>query len=203
MKLFGYLAFSGLCFGLLYVSSLLFDHSKPPTISKEAIKPDLFLGNSKVYAQEHAYSRSLEHLDKAILAIKNIEQEIDPQSRKTVDKAVHQLQMVHDEIKADTLNVKDMNKAFLNALNALTYAEIKVTEQYIASHDLDKAKVALKYGMLHLKNALKFSQGKIREYEIQMYAELDSIIENQHLSDDEIIARLEHLLSRLDTLVTN
>lgn len=202
LKVLGYLGFTATFFGIMFIISSLFGHSEPHTLTEDAVEPDRYLQNSRVYAQEHAFGRSIEHLTKAIVAIRNIEQEIDPESQKTVDKAVAQLERVRREIEADTLDFTEMNRAFISALNALTYAEIKVTEQYLESHDVDRAQVALKYGMVHIKNALKYTQGEKRAYEIHLYAELDSITKSKNLSNDEIIARLEHVLSELDTAIT-
>lgn len=187
----------------MYLISFISTRSEPRTVTHEAINPDLHLISSKVYAEEHAYNRSIMHLDKAIEAILDIEQEIDEDGKSTVEKAIRRLEIVRNEILHDSLSMQDMNRAFIDILNALTYAEIKVTERYIKSKDVKRAKVALKYATLHIKNAIKFSRGQARIYEMHLYSELDSIIENNDLSDEQIIARLDHMLTEIDTAITS
>lgn len=150
---------------------------------------------------EHAYERSLMHLDEGINAIREIEQDLDPESKKTVDEAVENLRVIHAEIAGDSLSMKDMNEAFVKVLNALTYAEIKVSEHFYQSEELENAQVALKYGRLHMKNALKYAEKDMRDYEVQLYSEIDSLIENNTFSNEEIIAHLENILAELDSVV--
>ena len=60
--------------------------------------------------------------------------------------------------------------------------------------------VALKYGMTHLKNTLKYTEGEKKEKEIAIYGELDEVLEDTSLSDEEIMERLDHIIAELDSL---
>ncbi len=198
MKLFSYIGLLFLGFLALYLSGTYIEHFVPTTLTSEVVEPDILLSNSKRYFQDDAHERSMKHLIHAIEAIEKIEQEIDDDSKRRVDLAVVDLKNIYAEMSHDTFNITKLNEASVKALNALTYAELKVSEHYVESHELNKARIALGYGMLHIKNALLFAEGRKKEYEVQLYAEIDSIVENNHLSDDELIEKLEHMIAELD-----
>ncbi|MAE87374.1 MAG: hypothetical protein CMB80_31865 [Flammeovirgaceae bacterium] len=198
MRAPSYVAILLISYAALHLTSMVINHSEPVTVTSDAIDPDLFLKNSSKYYNSAAHNRSMEQLLKAIKAIEKIEQEIDEDSRKIVDFAVTDLKEIYSEMRHDTFDINKLNKASVKALNALTYAELKVTEHFVESQDLNNAKIALDYSMLHIKNALRFSEGVTKEYEIKIYSELDSLIQNKHLSDEELIARIQQMLEELD-----
>ncbi|MEQ9305361.1 MAG: hypothetical protein RJQ14_15735 [Marinoscillum sp.] len=198
MKVIGYFAFSAFCIFLLYGVSLFNDHGEPVTLTNDIIEPDILLSNSKQYFEEHAYMRSLEHLKSAIDAIEVIEESIDEESREKVDKSVQQLKVIYEEMSHDSFDISQLNEASVKALNALTYAELKVSEHFVESHMTEKAKVALHYGMLHVKNALKFSEGSKKEYELEIYHELDSLIQSGKLTNKEVLVKIENMITDLE-----
>lgn len=198
MKLFSYIGLLILGFIVLYIAGSVIHHLVPTTLTSEVVEPDILLSNTKRYFEDDAHERSMNHLIHAIEAIEKIEQEIDDDSKLKVDKAVVELKKIYAEMSHDTFNITKLNEASVKALNALTYAELKVSEHYAESHELNKARVALGYGMLHIKNALLFAEGYKKEYEVKLYAEIDSIVENKHLSDEELIEKLEHMITELD-----
>jgi len=170
-------------------------------LTSAAVKPDLLLDNTKYYLKEHAYERSMSQLDDAIKAIRNIEADLDAESRVIIESSVADLERVREEMEMDSLVTEDLNRAFSNALSALTLAELKVSEILIKQdHPMD-AIVAMKYGMLHIKNALKYAQGKKKEYELHIYEELDSLLDSRHVGEDQVIAKLEEMIKELDMLV--
>ena len=188
-------------FGGVYAFTKWREHSEVALLTGEAVKPDLLLDNTKKYLKEHAYDRSLTQLDQAIAAIRNIEADLDAESTRILEVSIVELEKVRMEMEMDSLVKEDMDDAFSKALNALTLAELKISEVLIQQDHPRDALIALKYGMYHVKNALKYSEGSKKEYEIHIYEELDSLLENRHLSEQELISRLERMIAELDTLV--
>lgn len=184
-----------LCFGLL--NKLTPSHE----LTDGASEAELLISNSRLYAKEHAYSRSLHQLDLAIETIVEIEQNLDKESRENIDKAVSELRKVYTEIEDHKLVNTDMNNAFTKTMNALTYAELKITEHFIETEDFHAARAALKAGMIHMENALKFADKGHKSYELQIYTEIDSLLQHSLLSKVEIVAELEKMLEELNTLV--
>ncbi len=174
--------------------------TSPSTLNEEAIKPDLLLSNSRQYYSEHSRSRSLHQLRQAIIAIKKIEQDMDEESKAKVDAAIAELEEIHKEMRHESFDLKHLNQASIRALNALTFAELKVTEHFVESHETDKAMLALKYGMMHIKNALMYAAGNKKDYELKIYEEMDSLLSDGQLNEKEIIQKLELIIEELDNL---
>ncbi len=188
-------------FGGLYGYSKWRESTEIALLTEQAVQPDLLLDYSKYYLKEHAYDRSLEQLDEAIRSIRKIEADLDAESTRILEVSIKELEKVRMEMEMDSLVKEDLDEAFSKALNALTLAELKVSEVLIKQDHPRDALIAMKYGMYHIKNALKYSEGSKKEYEIHIYEEMDSLLDNRSLTEEEMIARLERMISELDTLV--
>ncbi|WP_258103521.1 hypothetical protein [Marinoscillum sp. MHG1-6] len=198
MKFFQYLSLTIAFFGCLYAISFFMPHHSVIEAAEDA---ETLIGNSSTYAREHAYNRSLHHLELAINAIKDIEQYLDSTDQRTIDKAIADLEKVHLEMKGDSLIEKDMNHAFTKAMNALTYAELKVSEHFFATDEYHEAMVALKYGLVHIQNALRFVDRGHMAYELHIYQEIDSLIEHSDLPKHLILEELDKMVSELSVMV--
>ncbi len=184
----------------MYVVSLV-DHSiHPVTVSSEAIHPDILLGNVVVYTREHAYQRSLAQLDEAIKSMKVIEQEVDEEGKEAIELAIGELNLVYEEIVRGDLVDEDLRRAMNKAFSALTVAELKVTEAYVASDKKSNAMIALGYGKVHLKNAMKFADQETFKDELEIYTELDALKSREDVSKEEILVALNKALVSLDQL---
>ena len=175
----------------------------PVTLTGDVIKPDIYLDNTKQYAKEHSYERSISQMEDAIEAIRKIEPELDEASQAMLESSIEDMMVVYEELKNDTLVMEDLNQAFSKALNALTIAELRVTEFLLENDQSSEAIIALKYGMYHLKNALRFTEGHKKEYEAHIYDEIDSLLESRDLDHDAMIERLEFMIAELDSLVND
>lgn len=196
-----YLLIMGLLFGGLYLFKVYERNFKPVGLREDIKKPDIYLDNSKLYIKEHSYERSMSQLRMAIEALQEIEVELDEKDRKLIDDSIDELQIVLLELQNFQINEDDIDHAFSRALNALTIAELRLTETLIAEHHTTDAKVALKYGMYHIKNAIRFTNGHKQQYEAHIYDEIDSLLESESSSDKELINRLEFMIAELDSLV--
>jgi hypothetical protein len=103
------------------------------------------------------------------------------------------------ELLGDSLSLEDLNISYSEALNALTEIELKVTKALIETDHGTEAMVALRYGMMHLKNTLKYTQGAKKDYEIHIYEEIDSLLESD-VPHDEMLAKLNFIIAELDSL---
>jgi hypothetical protein len=181
-----YLSTAILLMGGIYLFSYLNTESKIAPLSSKAIIPDLLLNNTS---------------DNVVKAIKNIAIDLDPESKRILDLSIIDLIEVRKEIANDSVDSEHFDDAFSKVLNALTLAELRVSEALLETNHGKEARVALKYAMYHLSNTLKFTTGKKKDYEIHLYNELDSLLENGKLSHDEMIVRLEKMISELDSLI--
>lgn len=171
--------------------------------SADPLKTDFYLDNSKVYLlREYDYERSHTQLKKAIESMRELEKDLDEESKFILETSIKDLNKVSEEIENKELSKADLNAAYAKALDALTYAEIKISEHLLEENSSKDAIIALKYGMVHLRNALKYSDSDdLKNFEMHIYEELDSLIENKNISHDEMKKKLDHLLEELDYIV--
>ncbi len=200
MKGFLYIVFIGFVLGVFFLISYLIPSDPLLDSAREA---DRLMNNSRLYAKEHAYRRSLSHLDMAVRAIKEIEQKLDKEDHEIIEVALKDLKKVSNEIKMRKPVDSDMHHAFAKALNALTYAELKVTEHFVETDQYHEAKVAMKYGMIHIQNALKFVGSEDKEYEMHIYNEMDSLMKDESKDKKAILQELERMESELNDFVTH
>lgn len=119
--------------------------SKHPTLNEDTVTPGIHLDNVRHYTKQVDYNRSLYHLDQAIQSIKYLETDVDLNTSQIVDEAIDKLVLIYQEIKEDTLIKDDMNQTFEFALTSLSLAELRVSERYAESNNLELSRVALKY----------------------------------------------------------
>mgnify|MGYP001791945953 CR=1 FL=1 len=171
--------------------------------SLDPLKTDFYLDNSKVYLlREYDYERSHAQLTKAIESMRELEKELDEQGKFIIETSIKDLDKISEEFENKELSKADLNAAYAKALDALTYAEIKISEHLLEENSSKDAIIALKYGMVHLRNALKYSDSEeLKNFEMHIYEELDSLIDNKSLSHDEMKKKLDHLLEELDYIV--
>jgi len=172
-------------------------------IEDDPLKADIHLSNSKSYLlREYDYERSHDQLRKAIQAMRDLEEGLDEESKFIIETSIKDLDKVSKEIENKALVKGDMSVAYAKALDALTYAEIRISEHLLDIHASKEAVIALKYGMVHLRNAIKFSDSEtLKQFEMHIYEELDSLIENNTLTHDEMKKKLDHMLVELDHFV--
>lgn len=183
----------------------LFDsryETQHPTLNDESKDPILYLNNVRRYTRESDDNRSMYHLDKAIQSIEYLETDVDLNTSKIVDEAVEKLKYIYEEIRKDTLITDDMNHAFEFALTSLSLAELRVSERYAESNQLELSRVALKYTKLHLKNALEYaSNNNATQFEKHVFHEVDSLLANYENAPVLITAQIDHLINEMDSLL--
>ncbi len=187
--------------GMLFAFSWYDKTYNPIVLREEAINPDIYMGNAKVYVKDHAQKRSIEQLELAIEAMEDILPEVDEENQVAIGNSIKDIEHVMDEMRGDSLVIEDLNKAFFKALNILTIAELRVSESYVEKDMTTEAQVALKYGMFHLKNALEFSRGNKKEFDGHLYDEIDELMNEDHVDHDELLARLEEMIAEIDAMV--
>lgn len=172
----------------------------PVNVLEATVRPDNFLLNSKLYIAEKLTERSRRNLIDAIRTINQIKSEADPMSQAHLETGLRELNLVLNDMNSGRFSKKDLNDASIIALNAMTYFQIKSAEHFILTGRFHQAREALGYGMLHVKNALTHAEGSKKETEIEIYSEMNTIVEDEELSKDEIIAKLDRMLEELEDL---
>ena len=203
-KLLQYILLLLFFFSILYVYQMfqVGYTSEHASLNNAAVEPDLFMTNARHYAKEDFLSdRTLKHIKKSIESIRKIEEDIDINSQGAVDDAVANLERLYYKVLGDSAYTEDLNTAFEYALNTLTLAELRVSEKYAESNNMEMAKIALNYAKMHLKSANLFSTYRDMDREHHIYAELDSILEDGSIPPVIIIEKIDHMITEIDSIV--
>ena len=195
-----FLVFIALTMAILYFVGHLFEIDSP-TLNDHAVDPDIHLENTKRYANDQSFNRSLYHLDKAIKAIRILEDDADDYSREILEKTIDELLNLKVELETKTLSTEDMNAAIYNALNALAMLELRISESYAETNKLKKAKIAMKYSLLHLEHSTYYSKGTLREKEVEVYNAIDSMLTSESLNSNDVSLKLSELITEMDSLL--
>ncbi len=153
------------------------------------------------------HHRSMVHLEEIIKSIKTYNEYPNLSEHELLDEAIERLNKVDNEIIGDSLKDKDIYEAFDFTLNALAKAELKISESAFRTNQSELARLALKQAQLHVKNAFlldytrKSSTGNHYAIEVNVFRELDSLIENESISIEELDIRLTKISSELDALL--
>ena len=100
---------------------------------EEAMLPINHLSDARHSIVNNNHRRAVKELDHAILGMKVIEKYADSASVAHIEKASTDLLLVESEIESDSLVLRDLNKAFFNALNSIAFACMQISE-----NNLDK-----------------------------------------------------------------
>lgn len=156
---------------------------------------------------EILHHRSLIHLEEIVKSIKKYEEYPNLKEHDLLEKAIKRLKEIDDEIVGDSLKHEDIYQAFDYAINALAKAELNISESAIKSNQPELAKLALKQAQIHVKCAFlldysqKFDDGQHFDMELNVFQELDSLIENESISITEMDARLNKISKELESLM--
>ena len=195
-----FLVFIALTMAILYFGGHLFENNNP-TLNDHAVDPDIHLENTKRYANDQSFNRSLYHLNKAIKAIRLLKDDADDYSGEILEITIDELLNLKVELETKTLSTEDMNAAIYNALNALTMLELRISESYAENNKLKKAKIAMKYGLLHLEHSMYYSKGSLREKEVEIYNAIDSMLTSESLYSIDVTFKLSELITEMDSLL--
>lgn len=200
MRILAYIGLTFFLFSVFYGIEYYIEETQPTVLTDQVIQPDIFLANTRLYYEEAAPQRSMTQLKLAIQALKELKREVDEESKKKINASILTLEEHYQKMEEGRFRLYAFNEAAIKALNALTYLELKATEKYVEQDDIESSKIALRYAMRHVKNALSFSRGQKKDYEVVIYSQMDSIVASNEFTNKEIILKLEAMIEDLDNL---
>jgi hypothetical protein len=178
-----------------------------PTLTEAAVMPDKYLENVSYYEKLERYDRSAASLEKAIGAIWKIQADVNEESFYDLEGVIERLEAAHSRISKDSVPMNMLNDDFNYALTNLAKAELEIAEMYAEVHSMKKAKLALKYAQLHIKNAMLYhapvwqdSQGNLAVEE-KIFLEIDSLIAYDDDFVAEYVLKIDHIMKEVDQLI--
>ncbi len=194
-----YLLLTLLFMGLTGVFVWVDNDEKHPTINEIAVKPDELLEYASETIRKNYYGTSVVQIQKAIKAMKLIKRDTDSTSDIVIEKAIFELEIISKEIANDRIDKDQIYETFVNALNALAYAQLRISRKYVKTDELEEAAYAMNHAIHHLETARHFAKGKRKYREEEVYIKIDSLL-NTDLNDKELfINELNRIILEIDT----
>ncbi|WP_258104896.1 hypothetical protein [Marinoscillum sp. MHG1-6] len=199
----GYLAFLIFAFSSFYLGSRihLTYASHHSSLSDDNMETDMYLQNARYYIHDNVFDRSTYHIDQAKKSLRRLEEDIDIESGQEIEDAINSLNKIEREIVENKFEPSDMNKAFAKTLETVALAELRISERYAESANLDIAQVALKYAKLHLRNAMEYEHLPNKTYDLKVYQQIDSLIESPEISPIEISNKLDEMIREMNEII--
>lgn len=169
-----------------------------PQITELALEPDLLINTGDRYLHDHKRLTAIEFLEDAISMMKLLEKDGDEVSRRAIEVAIHDLEVVESHIKADDIDEDFMYEAYADAMNSLAYASLRVSEGYIMQGKREEAEVTMQHALEHLENSIKYAKGDQKEDEIKIIAHLREIMD-RHLEND--ISEIDAVMAEIDSVI--
>jgi len=174
-----------------------------PAFSDLALRTDNLLKYAKEDISKNYYGTSLVHIEKAIEMMEKIETDADQASDVAIENAIRYLELLEKEIVHGNVVDSEVNHAFANALNALAYAHLRISENCLDNQDHNAAVEALKYAIEHIDNAMHYSKGNEKDVEMHVLREIDSLMLLEYIDPDLFKENLHRLLMELDTCLVH
>jgi len=169
-----------------------------------ATSPICFLSKAQQHLNEHEPYDCVENIHKSIKLIKEIEFYGNKSVNKYLEKSVGDLTKIIEEIEEDRISKKDVNMALFEALNAVAYAELMISEHDLENNDHNKAIFLLETTLVALQKSTRYIQSKDDFNEEKLISEVKFAIKHLKSSGQsspydftEINREIEDILERV------
>ncbi len=150
---------------------------------------------------KHNMNESYDEVNLAIKSMTEVEQYTDSIANLYIDKAINELVLLRREILKDTVYLEDFNHAFYETLNAMAYANLRLSELEIEKGNLSSAQRFVKTSFVYLKKSLKYSDESKVNKEEKVIDEIREIMKSlkyenniQELDFEKVNKEMEALL---------
>lgn len=160
--------------GILHLVNMIHDEL---TIGR-AMEPVKHLSDARHLIVNGDYNGAIQELDDAMMQMRVIEQYTDSSSIAHINQAVEDLEMVEKEIRSDSLQVDDLNRAFFNALNSIAFACMRISENNLDKGEQFKAMQFMNATFAEMIASLKYvDDQELKTKEEKVISHVREIIE--------------------------
>ena len=171
------LIIASLC--VLHVINMIHDEL---TIDR-AMEPVKHLSDARHLIVNGNYNGAIKELDDAMMQMRVIEQYTDSSSIAHLDQAVDDLLLVEKEIRNDSIQIDDLNRAFFNALNSIAFACMTISENNLDKGEKFKAMQFMNATFAEMIASLKYVNNEdLKHKEEKVIAHVREIIEKMEKS---------------------
>ncbi len=190
---------------LLGIKSSYYDRQeqeKHPSVNDVAIRPDDMLRNAMHYYRDYGqHLTAIDFINRAISTMRIIEKDMDSTSNHIIETTITDLQSLIVEFEEEHVDEVHMEHAFANAMNSLAFAQLRVSEKYLAQGLDDDAAAATKYAFKHLLTAMYFSEAAELEAERHVMEMIKGLELDDDMGDPAVRQVLHSAVLELDDLL--
>ena len=185
-----------------YLASLFFadqynKQNNHPTLNEKAGLPDEYFIDAVIQHQRGERSQCISNLEKTIEALWTLEKDVNEEGAAMLEEAVFQLESLHKKLTVDTVPSPYLRTVYTRVLAMLASSEITVAKDQVKSDDRNKARVALKYACLHLRNALLFQNSPHDEDVNRIVREMERLMNSPKINSKDLLRELDQLISNI------
>jgi len=169
-----------------------------------AMEPVKHLSDARHLIVNGNYNGAIKELDDAMMQMRIIEQYTDSSSIAHMNQAVENLELVEFEIRSDSLQVEDLNRAFFNALNSIAFACMRISENNLDKGEDFKAMQFMNATFAEMIASLKYVEDEdIKHKEEKVIAHVREILEK--MEDTKYTYRFDYdmINHELEELIEN
>lgn len=163
--------------------------------------PIRFLSIAQKKLNENKPHEAITNIATTIKIIRKIEYFGDSTANKYLENAIVDLETVIDEIGNDEVSLRDLNMAIFEALNAVAYADLKLSEVDLKNGDDKKAFYLLKTTLLALKRSTNYTQARDELMEEKVISDLEIVLDSLETTMHIDNTSLEVINKEIETLL--
>ena len=184
---------------LFHIVGFIKAERAPVPIGSQASVPRYALLNARIYLDDKVHYRSALHLSEAVRSMKYLRDRTTGKSREHIATGLKALERVEEQMAAGYFYSDSLYENSVTALNSLIYYEIDAARNFVAEEKITEGIKALEIAVEHLRSALGFAKGNKKEYEIEVFADINLVISNYH-NREEMVNILDGILEDLEDL---
>jgi hypothetical protein len=144
--------------------------------------PIYFISKAQQSLNRQQSADGVAHIKNAVTSIKSIERYTAPDVKKHMDRAIFELDYLSDQLLHGQANEITLNHVFFGAINAVAYAELRISEKELELGGAHQALAHMKTVQILLQRSL-------------YYADTTRPIKNEEL---KIISHVKSLISEIE-----
>lgn len=149
-------------FAALYFADQYNKLNTHPTLNDSAEIPDNLLIEVVIANQRGEKNESIIKLERTIKSLWILEKDLDENGALQLENAIQKLETLHKLLITDAASAQYIRQVYKDVLGSLAAIQLRVAKNQLQT---DKARIALRYAYIHLKNAQIFQNSAAQSKE--------------------------------------
>jgi hypothetical protein len=152
-------------FAALYFADQYNKLNTHPTLNDSAEIPDNLLIEVVIANQRGEKNESIIKLERTIKSLWILEKDLDENGALLLENVIQKLETLHKLLITDAASAQYIRQVYKDVLGSLAAIQLRVAKNQLQTDKTSKARIALKYAYIHLKNAQIFQNSAAQSKE--------------------------------------